>query len=542
MKWKIRSPKLKVSKKDDIVTKLLKIRGVKDTEEFLNPTSKVLHDPYLLGNVVEVSERILKAIKNREKICISADCDSDGLFSTAFMVRYLSKFTDNYYISYNQRSDGHGVENQLHMITDDTNLVIVLDSSSNSDVACKELKDKGMDVVILDHHDFEKSNKHAVIVNPKLDDTYPNKFMSGVGVVYKVVQVLDNSLGTGEVDDYIDLVACGMFADMMPVDVLENRYLIIQGMKNIRNTGLLAILDVNGVSLDEVNSQTIGFTISPLINGVARLDQIEYAIDLLLCDDYEKCVEIVKEMKELNEQRKKTEKELFEKYSAHIDLDDKVLIAIDQQASKGFNGLIANKLAQEYKRPAMVMRENEGSLAGSYRSYGDFPMKEFLNEKSMKKMIKYALGHEFAGGIALNAKNFKKFKGMLNEKLADVDFDPVVEYDMEFSVDEITTGLLLEIEKFDYLTGTDFPPATFLVKGIFVEKDPRVMGKNEDTVKFSCDDIDLIKFKVNKNWGSEVGALDYLEAIGQLKINSWTNYRKEVIITNQLVVDEYRVV
>lgn len=542
-KFKLRN-EYNFNKKEDIVTSLLKARGISDIQEFLSPSINVLNSAYLLCYSGKVADRILKAIKNGERICISADPDSDGVCSTALMVRYISKFTNNYYISYAQRSEGHGVEYQLEFIDKDTtDLLIVLDSSTNSTEACEELS-QHMDIVILDHHDVENENPYATIVNPKNDITYPNKNISGVGVVYKVLQVLDEMLGSGEVDDYIDLVAVGMYADMMPMDVLENRYLVIQGMKNIKNPGILKILELANVSTNKVNSQTIGFTISPLLNGCARKDKLELGIELLICDDDQRCTELVMEMRALNDERRQEEKALFESYLEKIDPEDKVLIAIDENASKNFNGLIANKLSQEFHRPAIVMRDHMGSLAGSYRGYGTFDMKGFLNRKEIRKLIKYALGHPSAGGVGLKSSNFKAFKETMNKLLKHYNFDSEVYYDYEIDASLITSKLVKQIQEFDYCSGQGFPPAMFLVKEIFVEdnEDVVVMGKNRDTVKIKSCDLDVIKFKTNEKWASDVGMMDTIEVVGQLSLNEWEKWNKEVVTTIQVVAETYSIV
>jgi single-stranded-DNA-specific exonuclease len=542
-KFKLRN-KYDFNKKEDIVTSLLKARGISDIQEFLSPSINVLNDAHLLGNIIVVANRILQAIKNNERICISADPDSDGICCTAVMVRFISKFTNNYYVSYAQRSEGHGVEYQLEFIDkESTDLLIILDSSTNSAEACEELSEF-MDIVILDHHDVENENPFATIVNPKNDNTYPNNNISGVGVVYKVLQVLDESLGSGEVDDYIDLVAVGMYADMMPMDVLENRYLVIQGMQNIKNPGLLKILELGNVSVENVNSQTIGFTISPLLNGCARKDKLELGIELLLCDDEQRCTELVMEMRELNDIRRQEEKTLYESYLIKIDPNDKVLIAIDENASKNFNGLIANKFSQEFHRPAIVMREHEGSLAGSYRGFGTFDMKGFLNRKEIRKYIKYALGHPSAGGVGLKSSNFKAFKEAMNKALKDYDFNSDIYYDYEIDASLVTPELARQIKKFDYCSGQGFPPAMFLVKEIYVEdnEDRVVMGKNRDTVKIKSCDVDVIKFKTNENWASDVGMMDTIDVVGQLSLNEWTKWNGEVISTTQVVAETYVIV
>jgi single-stranded-DNA-specific exonuclease len=547
MSWVKRNPKIKYSNKDDIVTKLLKIRGIEDRENFLNPKISSLHSPYLLKNIEYVKDRIIEAIKNGSKIAISLDSDADGITSGATMVRYLKQFTQNIQILYHQRDLGHGIENQLNLIEDNINLVIILDSSSNSTEACKTLHEKGIEVLIIDHHEIEKHNPYATIVNPQMPDcNYPNKGISGVGLTYKVIQVIDDTIGSGTADDYIDLVAVGMMADMMPMNVMENRYIVGQGLKNINNKGLLAILNQNNVDLSSVNSQTIGFTIAPLINGVARMSRIELAIDLLLEDDFEKCCEIVAEMKIVNKEKKKIEKELYKIIVTKINPDDKILTGIHEVGSKSFNGLIANKIAEEFRRPVLVLREYEGSLMGSYRSYGNFSMKDFLHQKDIQRHIEFAVGHGGAGGIEIKANKLQKFKDAINKKLTNTEFKTELVYDMEFDVKEITTKMIREIEKFNYLTGTDFPVAKFLVKNMCISTDNKgrsvvVMGEDNDTVKIMTDDVKVIKFRTDSTWAEELGMLDYIDVIGQLTVNEWfNNWKKELVITNQLMADEYR--
>jgi single-stranded-DNA-specific exonuclease len=539
MKREKREPLLQYKDKDNIITKLLKIRGVKDAKEFLTPTAKSLNSPYLLANIQEVADKIIEAVKGSKKITISADCDTDGLTSMAFCFRYLIQFTDNLSVVYNQRSQGHGIENQLEYIEDDTDLLIVLDSSTNSTEACKSLSDKGIDIVIIDHHEFEQDNPYATIVNPQLDD-YPNKGLSGAGVLYKVLQVVDEIIGSGTVDDFIDLVAIGMQADMMNMDIIENRYLVSQGLKNITNKGLLAILKNASTDLDKINAQTISFTIAPLINGVSRMDRIELAIDLLTTDDMETCLDIATEMKEVNEKRRDIERELYAQLVTTVNPDDKVIICVHEIESKSFNGLIANKIAQEFQRPVLVMRDHLGTVAGSFRSYGDFPMKEFLKDKSVRKYINYSVGHEMAGGLGLKTENLEKFKKVVNEKLADQVFESKIVYDLELNADQVTPSLIKDIEKFNYITGNNFPVATILVKDVFVEAEPKVLGKTRETVKIKCDDIDIIKFKVDETWGSDLKPLDVIDVIGQLQLNVYTTaWNGKTTITPQIIVEDY---
>lgn len=539
MEWKKREQKLKPRKSDSIIETLAKIRGIGDIQSFLNPPKKSLHNPLLLDNIKVVSDRIIEGLLKGQLICVSCDCDTDGIMSTAIMVRYLRQFSDNVYYIYNQRSEGHGVEKQLNHIKDGTDLVIIVDSSTNSVKACRTIKEKGIDVVILDHHQVEVENPYATIVNPQ-GDSYPNKGISGAGVVFKTIQVMDERLGSGTVWDYIDLCGIGMYGDMMPVNVMENRYLIIQALNNIKNPGIRAILDLKKVELEDVNSQTIGFTIAPMINGSARMEKIELAIELVLSNDYKHCLYLAEEIEKLNEQRKTTQKTITEQYLKTIDTKNKVIIAIDKQASKSFNGLVANNLTDEFQRPALVMRDYKGSLSGSYRTFGDLDMKSFLRKCPV---VKEAEGHSFAGGVSILKKNLDEFIEFVNSNLEDSSFDTVVEYDLVLDIPAITEDLIQQVERFDFLTGQGFPSATFRVINVLYDSDCRtIIGKNKNTLKLALDDITMMKFGVKENYASEIKDMALIEVVGQLNLNVWkTRWGKEYI-TNQIFIEDYKIV
>jgi single-stranded-DNA-specific exonuclease len=539
MEWRRRKPVKRIRESNNVIEKLAKVRGIDNIQEFLFPEFKHYLSPLYLKNIKEASEKILDALIKGLKIVISADCDTDGIMSTGMMVRFLSQFSDNVTYIYSQRSKGHGIEHQLESVPDDTDLLIILDSSSNSVKACKALKKKGIDIIILDHHQVEVENPYALLVNPQNDD-YPNKSISGAGVTFKTMQVMDEKLGSDTVWDYIDLCAIGMYADMMDMSVMENRFIVKEGLKNIKNPGIRAILDVKNNNIEDVNSQTIGFTIAPMINGSARMEKIELALELVICDDYKQCLFLAEEIDKLNEKRKKITKQLTEQYMETIDRELKVIIAIDDQASKSFNGLVATKLADEFKRPAMVMRSYKGSLQGSYRNYADFNMQAFL--RGCKDVLE-AEGHTFAGGVKMFMKNYPNFLDYINVALANVEFESVIEYDLDLDVSDITEELIMEVEKFDFLSGTGFPSATFKVSGLFYDSESRqIIGKNKDTLKIVLDDITLMKFNVKDTYANDIPDMSEFEAVGQLNLNIWINRFGREYRNNQLFIEDYKII
>lgn len=537
MNWVKREPIIPYDENDTIIEKLAKIRGITDIEEYLNPSADCLHSPYLLTNIEPACERIVKAINDNEKICISLDIDMDGIASGVSLFRYLSNFTDMVYFVHGQRDLGHGIETHMEKIHPNTDLLIIVDSSSNSVKECRELKNIGMDIIIFDHHQIEKVNPYALIVNPQKDDNYPNKSLSGSAVVYKAMQVLDDMLDVQLADAYIDLIACGLYADVMDMTVIENRYIVKTGLGNIKNLGLKAILDVSNVS--KINGDTIGYIIAPMINGVARLNEIEKAIDLLLDDNYESCLDKALCLKEKNDERKKIEETYFKKIKKSINKDDKIIIIIEDTMESNFRGLIATRIANTYMKPTMVLKTNKenGTYDGSFRTYGNFNMKRFLETELPQ--VNFTIGHEGAGGVGFNINDLQTVKDIINSKIKDDQFGEAIYYDLELDCEEINEDLINQIETFNYIHGQDMPK--FLVRNIFV-CERKVIGKKKDTVKIvSENDFEMIKFKTTPEWKDNVVPFSTVEAVGSLNMNSFTTWRHETIVTKQMNLDDIKI-
>ena len=339
MNWIKRTPKLEISKNDGIIEKIAKIRGIKDEDidSFLNPTEDELFSPSELLNVNKARKRIIQAIENNENIVISYDPDADGITSGTLLVRYFRHYLEEDKINYiySQREDGHSVLSQIQEVYGDTpeaeqrkelnksnlekvkkaDLVIIADSSSNDIKGCMMIKENSnADIIVIDHHEVDNGGVSdiAILVNPQQEnDEYPNKYLSGCGVVFKVLQRVEEKMEKVNLDQYYDLVAVGALADMMDMTILENRYIVIRGLKNMNNMGLIRILKSAKKNPDYIRGDDIGFTIAPLINGSARMGQIELAIQLLLSDEDKEVKRIRLKMSKLNDQRKS--------YSSRVD-------------------------------------------------------------------------------------------------------------------------------------------------------------------------------------------------------------------------------
>lgn len=561
MKWIQRKAKVKPNSNDSVVDRIAKIRGIQDPQSFLNPTEDVLHDPYLMKNIQEASNRIIQAIGNNEKIVVSYDPDADGITSATIMLRYLSNYTENVEYIYGERNDGHGIfemitVNDLDDVKDkeriahnrantdkirNADLVILVDSSSNDVEACKFITQVlKTEVIILDHHAIERKNPHVIMVNPQqYDCEYPNKHLSGAGVVFKTIQVMEDTLGQVDIWQYNDLVAVGMYADIMRVDIPENRYLIMNGMRNIKNTGLVRICKGAKVNtFGGIKGDDIGFSIAPLLNGVARMDNIKLAIDILLEDDDAKCKPIRLKMQKINETRKEKQKAIVEQYMKSVDSSKKVLVVMDEQSSKGFNGIVAQQLSDKYKRPAIVGRMHNGVLSGSFRSFNGFKFKTFLNQFDGEIE---AMGHEGAGGIVIAEDQLENLYAYIERHLPKLDdLEPTVLYDVELNVSEINEYLSV-VERYNHLAGAGFPRIVVRVNGITVEE-VACIGKTMETVKIkTLDNMELIKFRVDDTYASDLGAFDEIEVVGQLSMNVFYNFKtKETTKTPQVMIEDFK--
>ncbi|MGV4321155.1 single-stranded-DNA-specific exonuclease RecJ [Bacillus mojavensis] len=547
MQWRQRKQKARVNSNESLTDRILRARGIADPDRFLNPTKDDLHDPYLMKNIERASNRIKEAIENNERVCLSYDADADGLTATTIMIRYLKHYTDNVTYIYSERSEGHGIENQISQFEesnkeDNIDLLIIVDSSSNDSSTCEKIKNMSTDIIILDHHAIENDNPHVVLVNPQQEDCeYPNKGLSGAGVVYKVIHVLEDKLKGGvDVEQYIDLVAVGMSADVMPVDILENRYLIYQGLRNVKNTGLIRILKGAKADLYRLNSDSIGFKIAPIINGVARLDNIKLAIDILLEDDDAVCKKLRLKMQKLNEKRKEMQREITKRYVEQVDDNKKVIFVADEESSKGFNGLVAQQLADKYKRPVIVGRISGGEFSGSFRSYNKFKFKKFLSEFEGEIQ---ALGHEGAGGIIIDDDDIPLLLEYIERFMPEIgETKPTIVYDVELSVEE-AKECAYEMERINHIVGNGFPKVIAKVTNITVEN-ADVIGETRETVKIkTMDGVDLIKFMVDENYAAELDIFDNINVVGQLQMNVWFNFaKKERITTPQIMLEDYEVI
>lgn len=556
--WRQKKPKKEYDDTYSVIDKLIAVNGIEDPFRFLYPSEEELHSPYLLKNIEAARDRIVEAIELKQSIGVHLDCDNDGLNSGAVMDHYLRNFTNNVQLIYNERSIGHGIG--LTMTIPKVDLLIILDSSSNDIEKCKELADQGIDIIIIDHHTVDEDNYHCILVNPQqVDCEYPNKESSGSLLTWKMCQVLDDYFHESYSDSLLEFAAFGLYGDMMSVGTenFENRYLVSTFLDNILSYGLKALIKVLNKENQKLNGTTIGYNLAPFINAATRLDRLELALNLLTSDDPEEALSLAVELKELNELRKKVQKEAVARLRQDVNEEDKCIVLIDSSLGKGYNGLVANDLAGIYQRPVIVLGVVGDELHGSFRSYAEFDFLAFL---STFEMVINTGGHPEAGGVKILANDLELFKEALNEKLEHETFEQIVEYDFELDASEINENLITKVQNFCRVSGTGFEDAKFMIRNLVVNE-KKIVGSG-DTLKLGClietdtwfmdkEDIKntkpsfvVMKFKADEETIEGINEDDKIDVIASLNLNLWTKYKPkyEIVKTKQLFIEDYRVV
>jgi len=504
--------------------RILLSRGVENPQKYLNTTDEDLHSYELLDNIDEAVKCLLSHVDNNDNICILVDSDGDGVCSAAMLYQYLKEVFPKIKLSYVlQDGKQHGLSEKTN-IPQDIKLLLTPDASTNDFKQCKVLKDKGIDVIALDHHTKNVDNPYAIIVNPYCSKSYPNFDLSGGAVTYKFLQALDAELWNDKADNYLDLVALSLISDSMNLQVLENKRLVELGLSQIKNKAFISLINKQSFSIGgAVNIINISFYITPLINATIRSGEMEDKKNLFeaFCQidqdfDYTKNskTETVKEdiytrvarvatnlkAKQNREIDKSLEiiNEDIQKYNRN---DNKVLFANASGLDNNFIGLVAMKLCNLYSKPCILLHESERSadyFTGSMRNFNNSPVENFKQFIEETKLFDFVQGHAQASGVGVKKNNIKKAIEFMNEKLKDVDFEKVFKVDFILEPDEVSINFANELNKLkDIWCGTIEEPQ-ILIKNIKINtNDIELMGKEQETLKFKLneDDVTCIMFK-----------------------------------------------
>lgn len=484
-------------------------RGILDKEaaESYFSASSPVHDPFLLLDMKKTVDRLFRAVDENEAIVVYGDYDVDGVSATALMVLVLQKFGAivHRFIP-NRFEEGYGLNNDSITVLADSGAKVILtvDCGIRSPKEVEHAKSHGIDVIISDHHHpkDELPNAYAVVCPKREGDPYPYKDLAGVGLAYKIAQALfsTRSVGSWQADDWIDLVALGTVADIVPLTG-ENRTLVRRGINQIRlgsRVGIKALTGVAAKDITRITSTDIGFILGPRLNAAGRMDSALKAYDLLVTDSVERAGLLAQELDNQNNERQKATKTAQDNAKEKIGEDSSLnLISAffkvpsesepdvslngylpGEDIYPGIVGLVAAKLTEYYYRPAIAGVVDREFCRASCRSIPEFHITEALDECS-DLLVRHG-GHSMAAGFTVKLENLpalvEKMNLIANRKLQGQNLKPVLKVDCEIPVGEINPTIYKDLDLLQP-TGMANPSAQFLARRVRFS-DMKIMGRD----------------------------------------------------------------
>ena len=528
---------------EDLISLILKNRGIKNLVHFLKPKDKDFLPYTDLLNIDVAAQIVLKAIKENKRIHILGDIDVDGITSLTILYQYLFDFVDNLTFSFNSGKK-HGIEHQdLESYVGKYDLVIAVDSSSSSFESQKFLMDNDIEFVVIDHHELDNEDpKYATIVNCTMGN-YKNPYLSGSAMTFKFIKYIDFLIGATSADEFWDLATVGLVGDMMDISELspENRYICSKGFSSLKNTGLKQILKTYSF-----NSTAVSFSVAPLCNAAVRLNKVGIAVALFMESDEKKCRKLICELEELKQIQNIQKDALVFKLDSIIELnklDDQKVIGLLVEDNTGENkaeivGLTGNVLVSKYERIFIIVHKTNkpGELRGSCRCTGIENFKDIVNQSGL---VIFASGHQKAFGIGLKESNWKKLIIALNKALENVELKITSNADIILKPDELTTSLIKKIEYVNMISGNGFKPIQVVMENL--EPTDITTMKYDKHSKFEASGIDFIQWnsRLSSKLSHEKGIYKIIKVIGTPGISSFKGKKSRQMIISDYVLEAH---
>ena len=583
MKYKLR--KEYSTNPNRALKELLQDRGVEDVDNYLNPSVKCELDPHRLKNIDAAAEKLLYHLRRDSDILFVVDCDADGFTSSSILWLYIKHIFPKARLEFTvHEHKQHGLNDKVDWITDEAkwDLVVCPDAGSYDVAEHRALAELGMDVICLDHHEqlYDENGNPVIsdlpttiVVNNQLSPDYPNKSLCGAGVVYKFCEVLDEMLGIDQAHEYIDLAALGEIADVMNRCNVETNYIMLEGLKNIKNGGFKALLKAveTTPSLgDRAKPPYIGLTpidiafyIAPIINAITRVGTLKDKEAMFYCfvepdrpmqstkrgakpGDIELAAEQTARVGKNAKSRQDTIKEramgIIDFKIQKDNLNDNNIIIVELDASDNIpqelTGLIAMGIVTKYHKPVMIGRRNyDNEIQGSIRSDGNFAglpsFKKFLEDSGL---VTYTAGHDNAAGWGLNGDKLEALINYANANLKAEDFENCYIVDYVLDASDYNEELLSVIASNAKYFGNQVEEVNVVIKNIPLIS---VLEMKSDSIRISYNDIDYVKFRDPK-FIEEImnNRLKKLTVYGKAKLNEWMGKTSVQVFINDYELGE----
>lgn len=495
---------------NQVTARIMRNRGVETKEEiesYLKGDLDYLSDPALMKDADKAASLLEAAIANNELIAISSDFDNDGIFSGLLLKEAIIELGGRAAIfTPNRVMEGYGVNSRIveEANANGASVLLTCDNGIAAFEAIDEAKKLGMTVIVTDHHEvpFEEHDgkktyllpKADAIVDPKQEDcAYPFKSLCGTGVAYQLMTLLFRRMKRimSRQEIFLQYTAIATVADVMEL-VGENRILVRKGLSYLNHTnhtGLRALMEVCGISPEQVRAYHIGFILGPCFNAAGRLDTIVHALALLESKEYDQALALAGELWAMNEERKELTRVGTERAVELIEhatwKDEHVYLVYIKDCHESVAGIIAGRLRERYYRPVLVFTDasEEGQIKASGRSIDDYDM--FTELSAFRNLFLRFGGHKMAAGLTMEKKNLEILRDGLNARctLTQTQLMPLVMIDAAMPLGYISEEVIADLEKLEPFGRANEKPL-FAQQHLSVLRLSRI-GKNRNVVKMS---------------------------------------------------------
>ena len=530
---------------DPLLIQLLYNRGVTDAgafETFIAGDDRLGHDPFLFPGIDRAVTRMQRALLGDELVAVYGDFDADGVTAAAVLTQGIAELGGRviHYIPH-RLDEGHGLNLPalMYLRKQGANLVITVDCGITGYAEAEEGKKLGLDLVITDHHvPLGPVPPALAALDPKMPGSpYPFRELAGVGVAFKLLQALFASTGRhGEWDKYLDLVALGTVADMVPLTG-ENRYLVKRGLEVLNRScrvGILEMIKCAGLQPGKIDAQRMAYALAPRLNASGRLDHAVVSYELLVAESKERARELAMALETNNAERQRLTAESFADARQKVlaeGADLPLLMVSDHDCPPGVVGVVAGKLVDEFYRPSIVVSIDGDIARGSARSIRGFNIFEALCE--CRGLLTRFGGHAQAAGFQAPIANLEELRLRLldvaGRELSGADLRPTLTIDVEIPLSRVSGdvyGLISRLAPF----GQSNQAPVFLSRNVKVVS-ARTIGGNGDHLKLTLHDgravWDAIAFDHGKRELSS-----YIDAVYNLEVESWSG--RELLRLNVL--------
>ncbi|MBQ8001882.1 MAG: single-stranded-DNA-specific exonuclease RecJ [Clostridia bacterium] len=539
-----------------LVAKVLVNRSITDAgdaKRFIERDASSLHSPFLINDMDKAVERINAAIEKGEKITIYGDYDVDGITSTAIMVSFLKKkgaIVDAYIPD--RQNEGYGVNTEAieKIVKMGTKLIITVDTGITAGEEVSFAKEKGIDVIITDHHECKDIVPDAVaVINPKrVDCQYPFKDLAGVGVAFKLICALSGGEAREILNEYSDIIALGTIADVVSLTG-ENRVIAgigLEKLKNNPNLGLKEVIRTIGSNPKWNSSAVVSYSIAPRINAAGRMSSAMTAVNLLLTKDKIEAYELALELDCENRERQNRESVIFDEAVSMLKnekyADKKVIVLAKRGWHHGIIGVVASRICDKFQRSCILISIEDGKCKSSGRSMGGINLFEGLSKCS--DILENFGGHAYAAGFSIKEENIEELDRRLNEYAESVLPERVsrdIFIDVRVSISDITLASVKDTEILGpYGVGNKMP--TVALEGVKIA-DIRTLSEGKHCrllVEQDGRKIEVIAFgrsKIAKDF--DIG--DTVDIAGEMNINIYNGQSRVQIILEDIRLSDERV-